>query len=262
MATNSAQTNTFMLTLRKEVIENRKALMIGIGSCWGLCMLLGAFLGLLRMGGGAREVYFFFFMCFLIAGIIGSLTFSNMKTKTGRISSILLPATPIEKFFIRWLAVVPGLLIVLILGFYIGDASRIITSWIDGAQMGSHYYRIVDIWRIVMHSFGESNMSIMMSCFLICSYFFTQALYIYGAILWPKLSYVKTLLALWVLEMALGPAFIFILKHIGFSFNMLTYAQAMSILWIACTLLVVLTLALYFLTYLRFKNSQVIYKLF
>lgn len=262
MANYTAPTNTFMLTLRKEVIEYRKVLMIGIGSCWGLCMLLGAFLGLFKMGGGGREVYFFLFMFSLIAGIIGSLTFSNMKTKTGRISTILLPSTALEKFLVRWLAVVPGLLIVLILGFYIGDVSRIIVSWIDGAEMGSRYYRIIDIWTIIMRSFGESSVSVMTSCFLICCFFFSQALYIYGAILWPKLSYIKTVLALWVLEITLGPAIIFTLKHFGFSLNMLTKAQALSLLWIACTLLIVLTLILYFLTYLRFKNSQVIYKLF
>ncbi len=262
MATNAPYVNTFFLTLRKELIENRKALMIGIGSCWGLCMLMGAFIGLCKMGGGARELFSFLFMFYVIAGIVGSITFSNMKTKAGRTSSILLPATASDKFLTRWLAVVPGLLIIFIIGFYIGDASRIAAAWIDGAKTGSHYLRFADVWTILSRSFGYKTISLMVTGTIVSFYFFMQAIYIFGAILWPKLSYIKTLLALWVLEMILAPATMFIMKFSGISLTTLSYSQIESLMIILSTVFILLTLGLYYLTYLRFRSSQVIYKLF
>ncbi|MBD5357104.1 MAG: hypothetical protein HDR88_08900 [Bacteroides sp.] len=194
--------SNFMLTVKKEIIENRKALLFGIGSCWGLCILLGAFLGKFRMGGGMQEVFVFCFLFSIMSSIAGSLTFSNMKSKTGRISTLLLPASVVDKFLVRWLAVVPGLFVIMIIGFYIGDFSRIIMNWICGGNMDEHYNKIINIW-VLPSKIGGSE-STLVSTLFISGYFFTQALYIFGAILWPKLSFIKTMFALWALQMIVG----------------------------------------------------------
>lgn len=263
MTTQTQQyTSNFVLTARREIIENRKGLLIGIGSCWGLCMLLGGFLGMFNMGGGAKEVFFFLFLFSIISGIAGSLTFANMKTKVGRISTLLLPSTAFDKFLVRWLAIVPGLLVLFIVGFYIGDVTRIVVSWINDGEMGSNYYRITNIWTIIRHAFGDSNISLLLSTLIVCGYFFSQALYIFGAILWPKLSYIKTLLVLWALQMVISSLAMLIMKIIGFSFWSLEESQVIIFLWTVAIVLILLTLGLYYLTYLRFKSSQVVYKLF
>lgn len=263
MTTNhSYHKSNFVLTARRELIENRKGIMIGVGSCWGLCMLLGITLGIFHIGGGANEVFFFFFLFSIISSIAGSLMFANMKTKEGRISTLLLPSTAFDKYLVRWLAIVPGLVIIFFIGFYIGDITRIIVSWVMHDDMGNNYYKITNFWSIVCCAFGNSSISFLISTLIICGYFFSQALYIFGAILWPKLSYIKTLLALWALQMIITSGFIFIKGIFNFSLLALSEIQIISLLWCIVVVLILLTLTLYYLTYLRFKRSEVVYKLF
>ena len=253
--------DNLMLTAKKEFIDNRKAILLAIGSCLGLCILLGAFLGNFNLGGGPKEVFMFVFMFGIISTIAGSLTFSNMKTKESRIATLMLPAAPFYKFFVRWLAVVPGLFLILILGFYLGDYVRIFVNWImsDG-HMPDSYGKVTDIWGILSIETGSTGYLIL--TLILSGYFFSQAIYILGSILWPKLSYIKTLFILWALQMIAGTAGMTFNHFVKPPYSLPFSIDVESFLWGVAGLIIILTVCLYALTYIRFKHSQVVYKLF
>lgn len=254
-----------MLTLRHELIENRKALLLGLASIWGIFMLVGALFGLSGSHGGPGEIAFIIFAFMAISCVTASLTFSNMKTKQGRISAIMLPSTAFDKFMVRWIAFVPVLIVVLVSGMYICDLSRILVYWLrDYPQIinGRNGMDIINPWaRIVNNPYGE-----IMAFILAASFLLNQAIYMLGSALWPKLSFFKTLLAQWCLETVLIFIIVIIdsIFDIEFSLDFLNFVNnhGEGILISIGVLEVLITLGVYILAYLRFRKNQVIYKLF
>ena len=70
--------DNFMLTAKKELIDNKKAIVLGIASCWAICILMGLLMGYNGSGGGIIEVSVFYVMFSLSGCIVGWLSFSNM----------------------------------------------------------------------------------------------------------------------------------------------------------------------------------------
>lgn len=243
------------LLFKKELLENKKTLITELIVAWGSCILLGSLLGLFGIGGGYAEVLAFYTLLQYIAFIYASLAFSPMKHKKGRISTLMLPASSEEKFFVRWFLAVPILILFLVAGFYLGDIFRIIVAWLSESRTNDNYYRILNIADIFSykHTF--------LTFLVISSYFFTQAIYFFGAILWPKLSFIKTFAAIYCVEMILGIALLLVFK---FWFYDISFSESAigNCCWSIGCIQIVLTLLLYWLSYYRFKTSSVIYHLF
>ena len=134
------------LLFKKELLENKKTLITELIVAWGSCILLGSLLGLFGIGGGYAEVLAFYTLLQYIAFIYASLAFSPMKHKKGRISTLMLPASSEEKFFVRWFLAVPILILFLVAGFYLCDIFRIIVAWLSESLTNDNYYRILDIF--------------------------------------------------------------------------------------------------------------------
>ena len=254
---DSLISGNFVLTLKKEIIENRKPLLLGVGGIWGFCLLIGCFLGYNTYGGSAGELFTFTLAFLAIGCIAASVSFSNLKNKDTRIASILVPDTPFDKFFIRWLAVVPALCCVMIAGFYITELARIITfkltyDAVFVENCGS-YCKVLNLWTMLANpAMGNS----LRSTFAM-SYFFSQSFYILGAVLWPKLSFIKTFAAMWVLQ-TLFSIVVVSIDRINIAVNFDTN----SFLWCVAATEFVITVAVYVLAYIRYRNTQVVYKLF
>lgn len=260
METISTRRNTFLLTARHDFIENRKAILLGVGTIWAIYILFGALLGYNGRGGGHGQMAFCFFFAMAFSTIGASLAFSNMKTKEGRISTLMLPATAADKFLVRWIAFVPVLFGILAAGIYLCDFTRIFVCWlcdypwlVNGAYM--HVIGFYD-W-VVFQEHGAG----FIVWFFLAAFFFGQSLYFFGAILWPKLSFIKTFVVCWVLETIAG----FFLVFFGDDLLMMFYGRSLSedvFFGFSAGVATVLTIGMYVLAYYRFKRSQVIYKLF
>ena len=256
---DSIISGNFMLTLKKDIIDNRKSLLLGVGGIWGFCLLIGCFLGYNTFGGSLGELFYFSFMFLAIGCVAASVSFNNLKNKDNRIASILVPDTPFDKFIIRWLAVVPALCCVMIAGFYIMELARIITFKLSHdaelvANSGS-YCQVLNLWAM----FGKGNQTVggELRGTFIMSYLFSQSFYILGAVLWPKLSFIKTFAAVWVLQTLFSIATVSVGR-----INIAIHIDVSDFLWLVIAVEFVLTIVIYFLAYLRFRNSQVVYKLF
>lgn len=146
----------------------------------------------------AGYYYFSSFMIFCIGlTILGSLTFNSMSTKSGRISTLMMPASMFEKFLLRFVIYFIGGIILLIIGYLIGLAEIFITFPDKNA---------VFIVREIPFSDEEAKRIVMiMGTIVGLPILFSNAFYSLGSALWPRTSWIKT----WVVQQILGVVFMF-----------------------------------------------------
>ena len=250
----------FSLTLRKEFIDNRKALLLGIVGILGFCITIGTILGFNYTGGTWGETSFYGFIALIIGCAVGSLTFSNLIHKETRISMLLVPDTMFDKFIIRWFAVVPLLFILLAIGLYFTEFSRIIVFKIvhsdEVVAASGDFCKVLNPFELIGMIHDPSGASLAAN--FLTFYLFSQSLYILGSVLWPKLSFIKTFAAIWVLETIAS----IILMTIDINIPKGVIFDGTTFFWCVAAVTFAITVVVYVLAYLRFRNYQVVNKTF
>lgn len=254
-ANNDRRINNFFLTVRKEAIDNRKHLLLRLVTLWGVFITMGGIWGYNHVDTVMPHFGILDFVALLFGAVVGAQTFSNMQTKTGRISALMLPASAADKFLVRWLAVVPLAFIALIAAFYLSELARILVALIHEGTIDADYARPVNLYSMLTLYGEPGGWKFGFVC--LASYFMGQAFYILGSALWPRHSFAKTFVVLWALQMLLGMVVV-PMRNIDFSFSFTGEDLA---IWMGIGE-IVLTIVLYYLAYLRFRRSQVVYKLF
>lgn len=254
-ANNDRRINNFFLTVRKEAIDNRKHLLVRLVTLWGVFITMGGIWGYNHVDTVMPHFGILGFVALLFGAVVGAQTFSNMQTKTGRISALMLPASAADKFLVRWLAVVPLAFIALIAAFYLSELARILVALIHEGTIDADYARPVNLYSMLTLYGEPGGWKFGFVC--LASYFMGQAFYILGSALWPRHSFAKTFVVLSALQMLLGMVVV-PMRNIDFSFSFTGEDLA---IWMGIGE-IVLTIVLYYLAYLRFRRSQVVYKLF
>ncbi|MDE6008685.1 MAG: hypothetical protein K2G90_05710 [Muribaculaceae bacterium] len=243
---------------RKDFLENKKTYLYELLVAWGICILLGSFMGIAGRGGGMGELIAFYIAIHYISNVYSSLSFSNMKHKSGRIATLMLPVSCKEKYIMKWFMAVPVMFAVGIIGYYLGDASRMIAAWLADSRSCPSYFH-------VPNPFYSTDSEVELLIFIaFTSYFFSQALYLLGSILWPKLSFIKTFAVLYVLQMIIGIIFLVCVKFI-YKFMVIKISSDIlvpNLLICLCVIQIILTFVIYWFTYIRFRRSEVVYRLF
>lgn len=184
--------------------------------------------------------------------VFGSLTFSNFSSKRKRISSLMIPASRIEKFFHRVLIYFVGGIILLIIGLFIGLAICQITFGGGGAPLNS------------VLSFLDKEFYGSFSIALILFAFLGNSIYSLGSSLWPKLSWVKTWVILMVIQWAFTAIFMILAAaNINWeAFFMVFFTidkdNVWFLIWSGIATLAILNLVCWGFAWLRFKNIQII----
>ncbi len=251
--------SNFITYIKFALLQNRKALLLSALSIWAIYIFMGVIMGYNMIGGGKGEIITFSLIAETIAAVGASFAFSNMKTKEQRIYDLMIPASIDAKYFTRWIAIVPGLFLILVAGFYLGDLARIASFSIFNPYITApaEYGNIIDIWGFYT-GYGYSD-AMLIFCLAFGCYFMMQSIYLFGAILWPKLSFIKTFAAVYVIQTVLGLTVMMIHKWISISFSI---EDVIWLLWCVFSVMVVITVLCYILAYYRYRNSQVVYKLF
>lgn len=257
--------NDFALLVKKEFVDNRKPLVLGLTGIWATYILLGAFLGYIKSMVPV-ELFLFCFFGGMIVTIGASLAFNNMKNKEGRINAIMLPVPVYQKFLVRWLTCVPLLLIVVLIGCLLGDSARIVVyklmiRFSDYSPAYDSWYTDTTAVSFIITNFRDDAEAIglMVNLFIWCL-LSSQAIYFLGSVVWPKLSFIKTWAAMQVLGVIFAMVFVPFLINLKVDFAYeLPYV---GILWIINIIGLLFCTGMYWLSYERFKRSQVIYKLF
>lgn len=118
---------------RKEMIENWKSNLLRVALMYGAMAAIMIWNGYLsyRASQDSDITWSFNLMIFIwglwVFGCLSaSFTMERMKSKTGRLSVLMTPATSFEKFFSRWLVFTVVFLIVFLITYKLADYTKIL----------------------------------------------------------------------------------------------------------------------------------------
>ena len=198
----------FVVALRKEVVENNRTLLFSVIAVYGILAMIMIIGNLTLQNSTARpEVMLRYILVYLIFSfssiIFASFAFRGLKTKTGRTELLTSPSSTFEKFLVNAIIYVLGFIVVFPICAQLADLTRIAVLW---PWLGSesvpgpiNYLTTIhnfafqqDFWSFEVNSWLEVTLWIGLLA--------APGLYFMGSILWPKLSFLKTIAAVYVIE--------------------------------------------------------------
>ena len=209
----------FTATLRKEVVENWRAIlftMIGTFGLLTMIMIMGNFIGsdsdsmrgeMITYTKVPQKVVFG--MLSMAAIVVASLSFRKLTTKSGRIDMFTSPSSTLEKFVVNGVVYVLGYIVVFFILAQLADLTRI------GVMHAIGYDDDIPGPINFLNTTGDVIMGIGSSFFngpwaqvyIWSSLLATPGLYLLGSIVWPRLSLLKTFAAVYAVEFVLGIVF-------------------------------------------------------
>jgi len=182
--------NMFMAMFRKMLVENRRRILILGGGYFALCMLMGCWMGFFRMNLDAEIILYFLTAIFALT-LAASITFSDLKTKQGRIAFLMQPASVCAKTLPRMIGMTAGALIAGVAGFYFMDVVR----WLFEGITYSEWDGVRNPFSLIPgHEFGEA------AYIFFAMYLFNISVYTLGSALAPKLSFLKTTCVMFAIQ--------------------------------------------------------------
>ena len=130
----------FMALSRKHICENKKAIMMRTLIFWGAWMGIGLVDGLFSSGDshGVIDMYIGFSIITWI--VFASMVFSSMKTKNGRINTLMTPADNADKYWIAFLNVFVGGFLLIAIAYPMIEIGRNIGSLIMFHEFAGFYW--------------------------------------------------------------------------------------------------------------------------
>lgn len=180
--------------------------------------------------------------------VLGSLTFSNLDSKRGRISAFMVPASRSEKFTLRMLTYFVAGTLLLVVGFFVGLLICQIAFGGAGAAMNE------------LSNFFTQDYSYYIAAAFILMALLGNSLYALGSSLWPKLSWIKT----WVLVMVvqwIGGLLLIMVSAADISWYAFFHFFELNVglfKWGGLILLALLNIACWILAWWRYRNTQII----
>lgn len=211
--------NRFVAALKKEVVENSRTLLFSIIAIYGILALI-MIIGNITLGANTSrpETMLRYNIVFMVYGfgsiIVASLAFRGLKDKKGRIEFLTSPSSTLEKYLVNVLIYVVGFIVVFPICAQLADLTRILVlwPWSDGDVPGP--INFLNTFHNVAHQqeWWKYDSKVILEITLWLGVLASPALYLLGSVLWPKLSFLKTFAAVYVIEIV-----ILILAMIGIS---------------------------------------------
>lgn len=217
--------NRFTLALRKEVTENWRQIGLALLVLYAVMttvMILGNWMSAGRENqGDLFPRYAIVFCAFSISStIMASLAFRGLMTRTGRTELFTSPSSMTEKFIVNVLIYVVGYTLAFIVITQLADLTRIAALWwaqSDTFNVPGPINFLVSTNKFINEAFMPP-MDGHKGLFIVATYIGLVAnagLYLLGSVLWPKLSFLKTLVATYIVEIVLLIVGIIIIKGLG-----------------------------------------------
>ena len=200
--------NRFVTALKKEVVENSRTLLFSIIAIYGILALIMIIGNLVSGDSPSRPEqilrYTVVYCVFSFSSIFfASLAFRGLKSKTGRTELLTSPSSTFEKFLVNATIYVLGFIIVFPICAQLADLTRIAVLWpwlgsesvpgpINFLTTIHNFAFQQDFWSFRVNSWLEASLWIGLLA--------APGLYFLGSILWPKLSFLKTFAAVYVIE--------------------------------------------------------------
>lgn len=257
--TDKYSTRRMWSVVQHQCVANSRNLAISAAVIFGLIFLMSLLMSkIMRDDFQARGIsltFFYIFIAGLITNILGSLTFNSYSTKPKRISGMMLPAKKSEKFIAMNIIYIVFGNLLLLASFFISDISTAAMFNLQPLPVSNGTISI----------FGLNNSEALLIWFGGIGYFlFMQAIYVLGSAIWPKMSFLKTFVALSVVQTILTILLPFAM--IGDWVNglaeivrnlALDEEDAIRIAWTLVGFLYVFIAGVYYIAWIRFRNLAV-----
>lgn len=259
----------FVNLCRKDMVENWRSNVLRIVLMYGVMALIMIWNGYFRYQGvigGSEDPAWGFLLPLLIWGLwtfgclSASFTMEKMKTKTSRLSVLMTPATPFEKYFSRWLVSTVVFLVVFLIAYKLADYTRVLVYTLK--------YPDIDIIAPVplSHCVGVNvpyyTLTRTMKDFMLVigGYFFFQSCFVLGSVIWPKNAFLKTFVAGVIITtfyvlVTMGVSHLILEKNGNYSD---IYRSETMEYFILSVIIISFTLINWVLAYFRFKEAEII----
>lgn len=250
---------------RRDLVENRRNLLMTLGVMFGLLLLVAILITKVASdditftpeGRGVAVWVTFFYLSILVVQVLGSLTFSSLSLKVKRINALMLPAAKSEKFMSRILIYVVGGNIALIVSLLLADA---LSALLFGVVPGFTFMPIEVFFSGLNMERAYAGLFVTIFVML-----FIQSIYMLGSALWPRLSFLKTFMALLAIQILLPIIIPFglvsdFVEWFGEIVDSWNISETMGHVlgWTALALCYALTAGVYYVTWRIYKRTQVI----
>ena len=209
----------FTATLRKELVENKRAILFTLLGTYGLLTMIMIFGNLTTGTSGQMEEVLenylpqkmvYAFLSFA-AMIVASMAFRKLTNKTGRIEMFTSPSSTLEKYLVNVLIYVIGFIVAFFICAQIADLTRIAVLWFfrDEYFIVPGPVNFLNIIPDAVYGFGFGNAASGNPAKWMCINMFigllaAPGLFLLGSVLWPRLSLLKTFAAVYGIETILG----------------------------------------------------------
>ena len=266
----------FTAALRKELVENKRAILFTLLGTFGLLtmiMILGnlststhdAVYESLTYCVPQKFVYMFLGLAIMI---VASLAFRKLTSKTGRIEMFTSPSSMLEKFLVNALVYVIGYIVAFFICTQLADLTRIAVLWFfkDEYLIVPGPINFLNLIPDAVDGFGFGSAaeipgepSKWMTINLIIGLLAGPGLFLLGSIVWPRLSLLKTFAAVYGLETILGITFMIVAINLNMGNVGWWIFNHLEQIMIAMTIFTVFQLILYWgLSWYLFKRKDVI----
>ena len=266
----------FTAALRKELVENKRAILFTLLGTFGLLtiiMILGnlststhdAVYESLTYCVPQKFVYMFLGLAIMI---VASLAFRKLTSKTGRIEMFTSPASMLEKFLVNALIYVIGYIVAFFICAQLADLTRIAVLWFfkDEYLIVPGPINFLNLIPDAVDGFGFGSAAEIpgeptkwMTINLMIGLLAGPGLFLLGSIVWPRLSLLKTFAAVYGLETILGITFMIVAINLNMETVGWWVINHLEQIMIAMTIFTVFQLILYWgLSWYLFKRKDVI----
>ena len=266
----------FTAALRKELVENKRAILFTLLGTFGLLtiiMILGnlststhdAVYESLTYCVPQKFVYMFLGLAIMI---VASLAFRKLTSKTGRIEMFTSPSSMLEKFLVNALVYVIGYIVAFFICTQLADLTRIAVLWFfkDEYLIVPGPINFLNLIPDAVDGFGFGSAaeipgepSKWMTINLLIGLLAGPGLFLLGSIVWPRLSLLKTFAAVYGLETILGITFMIVAINLNMGNVGWWIFNHLEQIMIAMTIFTVFQLILYWgLSWYLFKRKDVI----
>lgn len=201
----------------------------------------------------ATEFSFFMIAFFVVITLAGSMMFTDMGDKSVRLSALMVPASQLEKFVARLIVVLPVTMVLCFIGFEVVDLLRCLVAKV--------YYPDTD--RIHPIGFASDFFEAEVVRVYFGMLLGVQSIYVLGSIVWPKMSWLKTFAALFVLGsiyslVSFVGATMLLKDGLHYSFDHLEWARNLDWSIVFLTSGIVLALINYTIAYKRLTEIELV----
>ena len=272
----------FINLCRKEMVENWKSNVLRMVLMYGVMVVVMVWNGyfeyktydpvsFVKRYAGFDPAWEFILMAFLwfmfgFGCLSGSLTMEKMKSKTSRLAAFMIPVTPFERFFSRWLISTVVFLVAFLIAFELADYTRVFAYSLiypeikevilpvclgDLVGSGKRWFLFSEAYELAL---------------VLSIYCFIQSLFVLGSSVWPKNSFIKTFAAVAIIVLIYVLIGIFVGnmlfhggdKDYGYIFSSITEKQAFIL---ATTGFMFFASVNWVLAYFRLKESEIIQRM-